>query len=321
MRNRRFLMVFLFSFGILFTVFSQLQQLPVEALSDMAGRQLRISTESGASFQGILYSVTDDFVLIQDRDGQILTLLRAVIEEVELIPSGPDKKAYYQDSAANRLLVMPTGFPMEPGEFHIADQEIAAVTMSYGVSENFSLWGGISIPGALVSARYTWPLGDKAAFSAGTFAGISWIEFVGLMIPYTIFSVGTPEDNFTVGTGAVVTFHTNEFALDAAVLALGKKWVLSDTTAIVTETWILWGKRSVYYTDREENVMEGWDAVPLAAVPGIAFRIAGEKFSWDVGAVLPILVTKDDGEYTVEGLGGEYTFIPIPLISLTYRID
>ncbi|MBI9104621.1 MAG: hypothetical protein JEY99_19550 [Spirochaetales bacterium] len=108
--------------------------------------------------------------------------------------------------------------------------------------------------------------------------------------------------------------------MDAAILVLGRKWVLSDTTAIVTENWIIWGKISEYSNDYETS-FKAWDFIPLAAVPGIAFRIAGEKFSWDIGAVLPLWVEKMSGQYYVEGLGGRNTFVPIPLISLTYRID
>ncbi|MBI9102096.1 MAG: hypothetical protein JEY99_06760 [Spirochaetales bacterium] len=320
MKNIRSISIVLLLLICMVPVFGQFQEIMIEALPDMVGARVRVSTESDATFQGTLYSVTDEFILIQDRDGQILTIVKAVIIEVLLIDAGLDEKAYYQDSASNRLLVMPTGFPMEPGEFHIADQEIAAVTMSYGVNRNFSLWGGISLPGALVSARYIWSLGDRAALSVGSFAGISWMEFLGIIIPYTIFSVGEPEDNFTLGAGTAFTFDSDDFSLDAAILVLGRKWVLSDTTAIVTENWIIWGQITDYGVDYETS-SRAWDFVPWMIVPGVAFRIAGEKFSWDIGVVLPTWVERSSGEYYLEGLGGRGTFVPVPLISLTYRID
>ncbi len=319
MKNIKPIVILAVLFFSISSVFSQFQEIRTDSLPELIGLQLRISTESDATFQGILYSITDEFVLIQDPDGQIITLRRAAITKVLLIASDLDEKAYYQDSASNRLLVIPTGFPMEPGEFHIADQEVAAVTMSYGVNENFSVWGGISIPGALVSARYIWKTGDNAALSVGSFAGLSWIDFTGLLIPYSVFSIGAPENNFTIGSGAVFTFDNDDFSFDAAILALGRKWVLSDTTAIVTENWIIWGRITDNITD--EITAKAWDYIPMAAVPGIAFRIAGEKFSWDIGAVLPVWIEKDSGEYVFIGLGGRNTFVPIPLISITYRID
>lgn len=320
MRNHIYILIILLFFSSATFLFSQFQEIALEDLPERTGSRVRLKTESGASFQGILYSVDDEFITIIDRDSRLVTILRDALIEAFIIDPNLDKKSYFQDSAANRLLVMPTGFPMETGEFHIADQEIAAVTMSYGVNQNFSLWGGISIPGALVSARFITEIGEKAAISLGSFAGLSWIEFTGLLIPYTIFSAGSPENNFTIGGGAAFSFDNASFALDAAILAIGGKTVLSDTTAIVTETWIIWGE--MQNSDIAETETNGsWDFIPIIAVPGVAFRIAGEKFSWDIGAILPIIIEKQTGTYLVQGIAGEEGFIPIPLISLTYRID
>ncbi|HAK46490.1 MAG TPA: hypothetical protein DCO79_11310 [Spirochaeta sp.] len=161
-------------------IFAQFNDIERDQLPNYIGLRVRLRTESGATFQGGLYSVDEEFITIIDRNCQIVIILKDAVEEAQIIDPNPDKKSYYQDSAANRFLVMPTGFPMETGEFHIADQEIAAVTMSYGVNQNFSLWGGISIPGAIVSARFITDIGEKSALSVGTFAGMSWIEFMGL---------------------------------------------------------------------------------------------------------------------------------------------
>ena len=318
--NKMLLATFLLVLSIQF-LFSQVQELPTGELTEIVGSQVRLRTDGGATFQGVLFSVTDKRVEILDRSGEILTILKSEVKEVFKMDPDSDKRSYFQDSAANRLIVMPTGFPMETGEFHIADQEIAAVTVSYGVNQNFSLWGGISIPGALVSARFIIGLGERAALSIGSFAGLSWIEFMGLLIPYAVFSVGQPETNFTAGAGAVFAFTESNFSMDAAILTLGGKWILSDTTAIVTENWIVWGKMTHQVDIYTGESSTAWDYVPVAAVPGAAFRIAGEKFSWDIGAVLPIFVKKESSRYVIMGLGGEGIFIPLPLISLTYRID
>ena len=89
-----------------------------------------------------------------DGEGQIIIILRLEIDDALTIDPDMERSTYYQDAAANRLIVMPTAFGMDPGEFHLAVQEIVAVSMSYGVSSNFSIWGGVSIPGAVLNARY-----------------------------------------------------------------------------------------------------------------------------------------------------------------------
>jgi hypothetical protein len=109
---------------------------------------------------------------------------------------------------------------------------------------------------------------------------------------------------------------------NAAVLALGAKKVMSDTTAIVTETWIIWGEMAEFVSAGDEDPgLYSWTPVPMAVVPGIVFRIAGKRLSWDIGAVLPLTIQRTDSFYQMRGLAGESALIPLPLLSLTYRID
>ena len=314
-----------FLFLIVLPVFGQFQEVDVNTLPSLIGNTVRVYTESKASFQGLLLAVTDERIEIADQNGQVKIILRSVIKRVIKVAPNLDKRSFYLDAASNRLIVMPTGFAMEPGEFHIADQEIAAVTASYGVSKNFSLWGGISIPGAIVSARFIMGLGEKATLSIGSFAGLSWINFTGLLIPYTVFSVGTPENNFTLGAGGLFTFTDSYFNLNGAILCLGGKIVLSDSTAIITENWIGWGGIPSYIGVSGPifgGPVGSWDIIPYLVCPGIAFRIADEILSWDIGAILPFRIIILDNRYIFEGLfGGENVFIPLPVLSLTYRID
>ena len=309
---------------LLFTIipaFAQFEEITVAALSSAVDSQVRIITTDDTAFQGIVYEVDDDFVTIIAFSGEVIRIYKKSITEVLKVAPGTDKKSLFRDSASNRLIVMPTGFAMEPGEFHVADQEIAAVTMSYGLSEHFTLWGGISVPGAILSARYIQKLSEEAALSVGTFGGVSWLEFTGILLPYTIFSYGTPENNFTIGGGGAFTFDETDFSFDAAVLALGGKWIFSDTTALVTETWIIWGEMISSSGEFTEETT-AWDPVPMLITPAVTFRIAGEKLSWDIGAVVPVIIEQESGRYVAHGLTDEnYTFIPIPILSLTYRID
>jgi hypothetical protein len=65
---------------------------------------------------------------------------------------------------------------MEPGEFHVANQELGIMTMSYGLNEHVSLWTGISIPEIMVNARYVATLSPSFALSFGSYGSYFWIE-------------------------------------------------------------------------------------------------------------------------------------------------
>jgi hypothetical protein len=317
---------------------------------------VRIETGQGGNFQGILRAVKDDWVEVVDRDGLILFIDIQSIETYIVFDQTVTKDTFFQDSASNRLIVMPTGFPMEPGEFHVADQEIAAVTMSYGLSEHISFWSGISIPGFLMNARYTASFTPTFAVSFGSFAGLSWIgnedgSHTAGIIPYCIASWGEPNNNITVGGGPLIVYDlgSNQSPeLPGVIGVFGGKKVITATTSLIFENWIIWGERTKYgsmepvanwYEVEDDSWGEGyWDFVPSMIFPAVCFRIASQRLSWDIGAVLPlqianeeeVIIEADNDEevqgyykntkYRLEGFGGE-VILPIPILSITYRID
>ena len=292
-------------------------------LTELIGMPVRIETSGRGNFMGVLLTVGQDRVEIEGSDGEITQISRKAIESYQEITPGKRGKAFYQDSASNRLLVAPTAFAMEPGEFHIADQEIAVVTASYGMGEHVSFWGGISPVGALLSGRLIAPIGAFFAVSAGSFAGIEWVgagggPVSGLLLPYALFSGGKSNNNITAGGGAAFWFNSQTGSeMVGAVAAVGGKLVLTATTALVTENWIVWGK--VYSPQTLEH---RWYAIPLFACSGLVFRIAGSRFGWDIGAVLPLLVLDEGGPTGTVRIRGvlDGLWIPIPWISVTYRI-
>jgi hypothetical protein len=278
----------------------------------LIGRPVRVQTLGGGSFQGRLLTVTPDRLELVQSDGRILALSRGQVKRLQEIPEGGGIRAFYQDSASNRLIFAPTGFAMEPGELHVTDTELLVVTASYGLNDYLSFWAGISPLGAVASARGILPLGSSGALSVGTFVGLEWLlgltgqPLTGLFMPYVLASWGEPENNLTVGCAwALAADRLNGLQSYGLVAVAGGKIVLTATTALVSENWLIWGERAPG---------AGWDGVPLAGVFALAFRIAGDRLSWDIGAVAPLGF---DGGVT--GLfGGK--FIPLPWLSVTYRI-
>jgi hypothetical protein len=279
---------------------------------ELIGKPVRIQTEGGGVFQGTLLSVGNDRIEVIEADGLITTVHISAVTEVLELSMEKGVRSLYQDSASNRLMFVPTGFAMEPGELHISDTELAFVTASYGLNDHVSLWAGISPLGAIASARGIVKLGDSIAASAGMFAGIEWQGMLGdqvggLLLPYLLVSWGEPENNLTLGgSWAFSTTASTGFESKGAVAVFGGKRVLTATTALVSENWLIWA---------ESSPGEGWDALPMISVSGLAFRIAGNRLSWDIGAIVPLDIA--------DGLGGigDGPVVPLPWLSLTYRIQ
>jgi len=283
---------------------------PIEA-EQLIGQPVRVETEGGGVFQGTLLTVTPERLELVEADGQILALSRAQVKRLREIPADEGVRGFYQDSASNRLMFIPTGFAMEPRELHITDTELVFVTASYGLNDYVSFWGGISPLGALASARGILPLGRSVAVSAGAFAGLEWVGILGepvagLFLPYLLVSWGEPENNLTLGASwAFAASPSGGFDSLGLVAVVGGKVVLTATTALLSENWLVWG---------ELSEGQGWEAAPLYGVFGLAFRIAGGRLSWDIGALMPLRLAGG-----VEGVF-DGSFLPLPWLSLTYRI-
>jgi hypothetical protein len=283
--------------------FSQSDRFP--AASALLDLPVRVTTTGRDDYQGRLHAILEDRVELVLADGQIIQIASSEIERIDAIDLESGRRGLFQDAATNRLMVMPTGFPMAKGEFHVSDQELVVVTGSYGLTNNLSLWAGISIPGLVLSGRWSFHLTPSIGASAGTFVGVEWISGNALLLPYALVSFGSPNRNVTAGGAAV--FSTANSGFDGAVAALGGKFVITPTTAIVTEHWFIW-------------VFEEAVPYPTLNVLGVSFRIAGSRLSWDIGAVVPIRLSNESGTFEIGGMF-ENTIIPLPLISLTYRID
>ena len=299
------------------------------SLEASRGEIVRVRTAGRGEFQGLLISVSEDRVEIQNGEGQIISVAADQIIEVLVIDPTRRRDTYFQDAAANKLILMPVGFPMDGGELHVADQEIVAVSASYGVTDNFSLWGGLSIPGAILNARYGVAIGEKVGMSAGSFVGVAFIDPGALvLLPYVITSVGSPNQNLTLGVGGV--FYSwdpkVEFYTVGGAAAIAGKIVLSQTASIITENWIM---------VLQSHERGGWtsDRPVVAVFPAVAFRIAGSRFSWDIGITMPFSFDdRYDYEYdeatdteteTYLGYGFGwllYEPIPIPIVEFTYRV-
>ena len=277
--------------------------------AELVGKLIELRTAGGGHFRGILFSAVGDRVEIASPEGVITGIARDSIASLEPIDPARDPAEYFQDSAANRLILMPTGFAMDPGEFHVAAQEIVAITASYGITAHVSTWAGVSFPGAVLNLRWSASLGSRKALSLGALGGYSWLADAGLALPYAILSFGHENRNLTLGAGLPVAWWIDRPLHPAGLVGtVAGKIIVSPTTSIVTENWIV-----AVSDDWSWSRLEGY------AFPAAVFRIAGDRFSWDIGAAVPLIVGREGGAF-VEGLA-DGTVIPIPILSVTYRIE
>lgn len=223
----------------------------------------------------------------------VLTFL-AVSLEAQDTPAPQDRIGL--DPNYSRLLFSPTGRPLKKGDGYFSDYELLFPGVAVGITDNFSIAGGVSIiPGLrldeqalYVSPKIGWELSDKAALSVGAlYAAVPEDDDVDdLAIVFGVGTFGDRKRSLSVGLGFGDAYLPDGFH-PSPILMVGGTVTLSRHVALVSENWIAVGSD-----------------FDLAEQPlGLGVRFFGDQLSADVGVVvIP--------EYVADGM-----FVPWASIS------
>ena len=185
-----------------------------------------------------------------------------------------------EDPNYSRLLFAPTARPLARGDGHFADYELVFPGVAYGITDNLSLGGGISvIPGLglreqvfYVAPKLGWNLGGKGAVAVGGFfaqAG-GWDDYDGddaVAVGYAIGTLGGRDRSLSLGVGAMKDLNGGRVT---PLLMLGGSATVARHVALVGESWLHLGET---FEAREQAL-------------GLGVRFFGERLSADVGVIL-----------------------------------
>ncbi len=221
--------------------------------------------------------------------------------------------AWPKDSNYTRLLFSPTGRPLAKGTGYFSDHYVVFPSVAYGLTDNLSISGGVSIIPSLglseqlfyVAPRFGKQFSDRVAVSAGVLwarGGEGEDDQVG--VGFAMATFGQPDKSLTVGAGAARTverytqwqyvngrerIETIRDVSYTPLIVIGGTARLSRRLALVSENWLILH-----------------DDFKLSEQPfALGLRFLGDKLSADVGVILV-------GELIDEGF-------PIPWLSVTYH--
>jgi hypothetical protein len=203
------------------------------------------------------------------------------------------------DPNYSRLLFAPTARPLGRGEGYVADHEVVFPGLAFGLTDNISLAGGVSvIPGLglsqqvfYLSPKVGFELSDHASVAVGalvaTGGGGEYEDRESARIGFAVGTFGSRRHSFTVGAGIGDT--SSAFSDAVPILMAGGTTTLSRNVALVGETWMFLG-----------------DDFRLSEQPfGVGVRLFNDRLSADLGVILI-------GELIDEGF-------PIPWVSVSYH--
>jgi len=256
MRNRKSLMLFFLLTICLFTflysnVFAQEIQ-NLLRIPDSTKVQV-ITTVDKSKNVGRIIKIGDEEVVFKAEFGTIIIPI-AKIKDIKEIPITAIKDGVYwfPNPNATRLYFSPTARMLKQGDGYFADYYLFFPAFAYGITNNFTIGGGMSlIPNASLDEQmfyFTPKIGLKATKSFNIAAGALLVKIpnfddedgesplVGIL--YGVGTVGNPDASFTLGLG--YGFVDDEVAKKPMVVVGGEKR-LSRRTAFVTENWIMPG--------------------------------------------------------------------------------
>lgn len=231
-------------------------------------------TEDGSTYTGRITEIGIEEIKFETKHG-ILTFPIIEIKDIKLISELELKKGKYWFPNPNvtRLFFAPTARMLKKGEGYFADYFILFPTVVFGVTDNITLGGGMSlIPGIDLDKQifiFTPKVGIKTSKKMDLAIGALILQppndIPALGILYGVSTVGTLDQSFTLGLGYY--FAEDELA-DKPMAVLGGEIRTSRSISLVSENWI----------------------VPETYIPilSLGLRFFGEKLSADFALFCPM---------------------------------
>jgi hypothetical protein len=237
-----------------------------------------ITLTDGSSLMGRIVEIRENEIQFQ-ADVGTLTISIAKIKEIKEIPASLIKKGVYwfPNPNATRLYFTPTAYMLKRGEGYIADYYLFFPMVSFGITDNISIGGGVSVfPGISFDEQifyFTPKIGLKATEKFHLAAGALLAKIpdfdndesniVGIL--YGLGTYGTPDLNFSAGLG--YGFRGSDLA-EKPMVMIGFQSRLARRVSFVSENW----------------VFPGVDQ-PLVSY---GIRFFGEKLSVDLAFINPL---------------------------------
>jgi len=260
------------------SIFALVWLLPLSLAAQIAPEEVTVDStkavvltlSDGSQLQGEILSVTDSELELQKQAGRIFVQLARIQSIYTADPDAPLRR-WFKNPNTGRLFISPTARPIEQGQGYYQNVYIFLSGLSYGITDNLSVTGGISmLPGVRISnqlffagARFGGSVYDSHYLSAGFVAATAGGADSGIYIGFGNYTYSHSRGSFTTG---VTTFSSFDEAGAYSIL-LGMDYRLSQRIAFVSENHI--------FPQENEKVLS------------YGLRFMGEQMSVDVAFIQP----------------------------------
>ncbi len=271
-----------------------------------------IRMKDGSSIRARVIDADASRLKIVTAGGVAMELPRASVEA--LAPAARQEfEPRPSDSNCTRLLFSPTGRPLGKGEGYFSDHYVVFPGVAYGLTDNLSVGGGLSVVPGLGfrdqlyygTARVGKQFSERVAVSGGAlFARGGEGDTDTLGLGFAVATLGRPDRSLTLGLGVARTVSEEYYpeyargewqgnfrnrASYTPVVMIGGTARVSRRLALVSENWLILG-----------------ETFRLSEQPfAVGVRFLGDRLTADAGLIVV-------GEVIKEGF-------PVPWLSVSYH--
>lgn len=228
---------------------SHAQKVPLDSLRvNDTTLVYRLVLSDGSKVVGQITMLSADSVGIRSA-AATTTIARRSVREARAYPLSAMRNGelWPENPHATRLLFSPTAIPLREGESYFADFWVFLISAAHGVTDRFTLGGGMTLlPGLSIEKnvlyalpKYTVVSRPKAKFAVGGLLASVPLDSdrrksLGLL--YAVGTAGSRESNVTLGTGF---WYVGNKVSGKPVLTLGGQTRVSRHVALISENWFI----------------------------------------------------------------------------------
>lgn len=253
--------------------------------------------------------------LAVNQNQSVITIKTETLGEMKLMTSsivdfasgdkavGSDTEVY---DHASRYLLAPSAIPLRKGEGYYQNIYVLMNGVQYGVTDNFSVGGGIIAPiGFFATAKYGVKMGPKVHVAAGgmfvtTLFGMGY----GVGCGFGSLTYGNRGTNFTVTAGYGAIGGGGDWAMtQRPILNISGMLKLSEGVSLVTENWLIPTRQYNYNYNYSTGYGEPTVTHTYKPQVSAGIRLGAGHHSFDIAGL---------------AIGGE---IVIPYFAYAYRFN
>ena len=222
----------------------------------LLGRTYKVETQQGTTFTGSLVSMSLTTLEFNAAELGNIKLERTQIRLAELQrpTEAGVKPGYYDIGNGNRLFFAPTGRGLRKGEATLQDVSVYLLGINYGITDNFSMGGYVSLlPGVdlsdqllVLTPKFSFPVSEKVHVGAGLmYMRVPTIDSnsksVGAGIGYGAITYGGADNNMTFGLG--YGFVQGDIG-STPIIQVGGQTRVSRKISVISENYIVADSRA-----------------------------------------------------------------------------